>query len=151
MISKIVRMLLLSLGFLIVSNARADSLHVAINKRDVESVKLLIKQGADINNLGRNGIEGSALHLAVRSNQQEIAQLLIDLGAVVDMRDYNDYTPLHNAAWNGNLDMVKLLLKAGADLNATNYAGHTPLSSARGNNQTEVVEFIEARLQHASN
>lgn len=151
MVSKIVRMLLLGLGFLIISNARADSLQVAINNHDFESVKLLIKQGADINKIGRDGNEGSALHLAVRSDQQEIAQLLIDLGAVVDMRDYNDYTPLHNAAWNGNLDMVKLLLKAGADLNATHYAGHTPLSSARDNNQTEVVEFIEARLQHASN
>ena len=146
-----VRILLIGLGLLIVSNAQADSLHRAVFDSDVESVKSLLKQGADINKIGRNAIEGSALHLAARSNQQEIAQLLIDSGAVVDLRDYNDYTPLHNAAWNGNLDMVKLLLKAGADINATNYAGRTPLSSAQDNNQAEVIEFLQSKLQPVIN
>ena len=144
------KLLLASLGLLLFSNVQAGSLHEAVYDRDFESVKSLLKKGADINQVGLYR-DGSALHLAARSGQQEIAQLLIDSGATVDIRDLSDYTPLHNAAWNGNLDMVKLLLNAGADITARNYSGFTPLACAYRNNQIEVIEFIEGKLQSASN
>jgi len=144
------KLLLASLGLLLFSNLQAGSLHEAVYDRDFESVKSLLKKGADINQVGLYR-DGSALHLAARSGQQEIAQLLIDSGATVDIRDLSDYTPLHNAAWNGNLDMVKLLLNAGADITARNYSGFTPLACAYRNNQTGVIEFIEGKLQSASN
>lgn len=144
------KLLLASLGLLLFSNVQAGSLHEAVYDRDFESVKSLLKKGADINQVGLYR-DGSALHLAARSGQQEIAQLLIDSGATVDIRDLSDYTPLHNAAWNGNLDMVKLLLNAGADITARNYSGFTPLACAYRNNQTGVIEFIEGKLQSASN
>ncbi len=144
------KILLASLGLLLFSNVQAGSLHEAVYDRDFESVKSLLKKGADINQVGLYR-DGSALHLAARSGQQEIAQLLIDSGATVDIRDLSDYTPLHNAAWNGNLDMVKLLLNAGADITARNYSGFTPLACAYRNNQIEVIDFIEGKLQSASN
>ena len=144
------KLLLASLGLLLFSNVQAGSLHEAVYDRDFESVKSLLKKGADINQIGLYR-DGSALHLAARSGQQEIAQLLIDSGATVDIRDLSDYTPLHNAAWNGNLDIVKLLLNAGADITARNYSGLTPLACAYRNNQIEVIEFIEGKLQSASN
>ncbi len=144
------KLLLASLGLLLFSNVQAGSLHEAVYDRDFESVKSLLKKGADINQVGLYR-DGSALHLAARSGQQEIAQLLIDSGATVDIRDLSDYTPLHNAAWNGNLDIVKLLLNAGADITARNYSGLTPLACAYRNNQIEVIEFIEGKLQSASN
>jgi len=144
------KLLLASLGLLLFSNVQAGSLHEAVYDQDFESVKSLLKKGADINQVGLYR-DGSALHLAARSGQQEIAQLLIDSGATVDIRDLSDYTPLHNAAWNGNLDIVKLLLNAGADITARNYSGLTPLACAYRNNQIEVIEFIEGKLQSASN
>lgn len=144
------KLLLASLGLLLFSNVHAGTLHEAVYDRDFESVKSLLKKGADINRVGLYR-DGSALHLAARSGQQEIAQLLIDSGATVDIRDLSDYTPLHNAAWNGNLDIVKLLLNAGADITARNYSGLTPLACAYRNNQIEVIEFIEGKLQSASN
>lgn len=148
--SKKLQILLASLGLLLFSNVQAVSLHEAVYDRDFESVKSLLKKGADINQVGLYR-DGSALHLAARSGQQEIAQLLIDSGATVDIRDLSDYTPLHNAAWNGNLDIVKLLLNSGADITARNYSGLTPLACAYRNNQIEVIEFIEGKLQSASN
>jgi ankyrin repeat protein len=114
-------------------------------------VKSLIKDGADVNQLGHFAVEGSALHVAVRTNQPEVARLLLDSGATVDIRDQHDYTPLHNAAWNGNLEMVKLLLASGANITARNYSGDTPLSCAYDNNKFEVIEFIKTKLQSASN
>jgi ankyrin repeat protein len=148
--SKKLQILLASLGLLLFSNVQAGSLHEAVYDRDFESVKSLLKKGADVNQIGLYR-DGSALHLAARSGQQEIAQLLIDSGATVDIRDLSDYTPLHNAAWNGNLDIVKLLLNSGADITARNYSGLTPLACAYRNNQIEVIEFIEGKLQSASN
>lgn len=150
MMSKIVRILLLSFGLLVISNAQAESLLRAVFASDIESVKSLLNEGADINKLERY-IGGSALHVAARSGQHEMAQLLIDSGARVDLRDRSDYTPLHNAAWVGNLDMVKLLLNAGADISATTYSGRTPLSCAQESYQVEVIEYIEGKLQLAIN
>ena len=150
MSSKNLRILLVSLGLLVMPNVQAESLLRAVFASDIESVKSLLKEGADINKLERY-IGGSALHVAARSDQHEMAQLLINSGARVDLRDRSDYTPLHNAAWVGNLDMVKLLLNAGADINATTYSGRTPLSCAQESNKAEVIEFIQVRLQLATN
>ncbi len=144
------KILLASLMLLLFSNVQAESLHQAVYVNDIESVKSQLQEGADINQLVQEW-RGSALHVAVRNYRQDIAQLLVEKGAIVDIRGENDYTPLHNAAWNGNLDMVKLLLNAGADITARNYAGITPLACAYRNNQIEVIEFIEGKLQSASN
>ena len=151
--SKYLGIVVLSIGLLLFSNVQADSdsLHEAVYYNDVKSVKSHLQNGADINQLGPSWYEGTALHLAVRDGHLDIAQLLIEQGAAVDVRGNNDYTPLHNAAWNGNLEMVKLLLNAGADINVTNYAGITPLVCAFRNDQVEVVQFIEGKLQSASN
>ena len=150
MSSKYFRILLLSFGLLFISNVQAESLLRAVFASDLKSVKSLLREGADINKLERY-IGGSALHVAARSGQHEMAQLLIDSGARVDLRDRSDYTPLHNAAWVGTLDMVKLLLNAGADINAATYSGRTPLSCAQDSNKAEVIEFIQGRLQLATN
>ncbi len=146
------KMLLASLSLLLFFNVQAESLHQAVYANDIESVKSHLQKGADLNQLGHTVYGfGSALHLAVRENHREIVKLLLEQGAVVDIRDYYDYTPLHDAAWNGNLAMVKLLIDAGADIRATNYSGHTPLSCARAKNQLVVIQFIEGMLMTASN
>ena len=145
----------LLLGGLIVAlsmNVQAESLHQAVTDHNIESVKLQLQNGADINQLGRSWYEyGSPLHLAVRSGHQDIAELLIEKGADIEVRDHGDYTPLHNAAWNGNLEMVKLLLDAGANITARSYSGSTPLSCAYSSKQAEVIQFIESKLQSVSN
>ena len=154
------KILLLSLGLLVSADALAQttnvkaqgSLHQAVYARDYERIETLLLVGTDINEIGSSLYgSGSALHVAVQRNYQDIVELLLNYGAVVDLRDLNDYTPLANAAWNGDLNMVKLLLDAGADINASNYAGHTPLSCARDNNKSDVVKFIEGKLQLNSN
>ena len=159
--NKYTKILMLSLGLLVSANvlaqtsdvgANVEMLHQAVYRRDYERIEALLLVGTDINIVGDSLYgHGSPLHVAVQRNYQDIAELLLKHGAVVDLRDLNDYTPLANAAWNGDLGMVKLLLDAGADINATNYQGHSPLSCARDNNKSEVVKFIEGKLQLISN
>lgn len=138
----------LAFGLLFSSLAAADALHRAAYYGQLETVQLLLDQGADINQLGRSMYEyGAPLHLAVRQGHGDVVRLLIERGADVEVVDHNDLTPLHNAAWNGNLDLIKVLLEAGADIRATTYDGHTVLSCALENKQGEAARFIETLLQ----
>jgi ankyrin repeat protein len=149
-----VKILLVSLGLVVFSNAQAvgDALHEAVKKQDVEKIEQLLMEGDDINKLGSILYDhGSPLHVAVRADNQEIASLLLKRGALVDVRDASDHTPLHNASWNGYLDMIVLLLDAGANIHATTYSGSTPLSCARSGRKIEAIQFIEGKLQLDSN
>jgi ankyrin repeat protein len=82
---------------------------------DVDSVRLLLEQGADPNI--RNDAGATALMWAV--DDPEKTRLLIEHGADVNARSDDARTPLLNAAGMfGNTDVIKLLLDRGADLSA---------------------------------
>jgi len=55
---------------------------------------------------------------------------LIELGADVNVRDYNAWTPLHNAAATGNNELILLLVEHGADVKAKNRIGQTVVDMA---------------------
>jgi ankyrin repeat protein len=97
---------------------------------DVDSVRLLLQQGADPNI--RNQAGATALMWAV--DDFEKTRLLVEHGADVNARSQDGRTPLLIAAGLfGNKDVVRLLLDRGADLAAKSPAlngYHTVLSEA---------------------
>ena len=97
------------------------ALHLA---KDLEIVKLLIKQGANVNAKDRKG--KTPLHHLV--NQLEIVKLLIKQGANVNAKDRKGKTPLHHLV--NQLEIAKLLIKQGANVNAKDEKGKTPLHLA---------------------
>ncbi len=58
--------------------------------------------------------------------------LVEELGADVNARDHNGYTPLHHAAARGDLDMVSYLVSQGADVTAVSRKGQTTADMANG-------------------
>lgn len=124
-----------------------NRLHSAVRANDIEAINALLRDGVDIDQLGkrRDGY-GTALHVAVRENYPHLVRLLLENGARVDAPDINDFTALHNAAWNGNLEMIDILSEAGANLRATTYEGDTPLSLAERNEQLAAYRSIAAKL-----
>ena len=103
-------------------------LRYAIDSKSVESVKLLLKYGADANNHTTSPIiHTSRRHANVRnlpllshaiySNAHiEIVQLLIEHGADVNEKTIsNEWTPLMIAAYIGNTQAAQVLMQAGAD------------------------------------
>jgi ankyrin repeat protein len=92
-------------------------LFVAIEKGNPELVALLLKNGADVNAIHKNGWF-TPLFSAVEQGTPEIVALLLKHGADVHAVDQNEFTPLFNAVHKGNSEIVALLIKHGADVNA---------------------------------
>lgn len=60
----------------------------------------------------------------------------------VNVRDWDDLTPIIPAASAGHLDVVKLLIKAGADVNAKDKDGITALMEAGIHSHTKVLDLL---------
>ena len=54
------------------------------------------------------------------------------LGADVNARDHNGYTPLHHAASRGDNDLIRYLVSKGADVKAIARSGQTTVDMANG-------------------
>lgn len=102
----------------------------AVMRRDTARVRLLLKQGADVNASQGDGM--TALHWAAMHGLTDQASMLLFAGARLDAVTRNgSLTPLHLAARSGRAGVIKVLLDAGADANLpTRAGGATPLHLA---------------------
>ena len=100
----------------------------AAKRADVEAVRVLLQQHADVNAADADGT--TALHWASYRDDLDSANLLIRAGAKVNAATDLGVTPLWNASLNGSEAMVRLLLEARANPNATLLLGETPLMVA---------------------
>ena len=58
--------------------------------------------------------------------------LVEELGADVNARDHNGYTPLHHAASRGDNELIRYLVSKGADVTAVSRTGQTTVDMANG-------------------
>jgi ankyrin repeat protein len=85
-------------------------LHEAANKGNIESIKLLLSRGADIN--VRDKIFGrTPLHVAARSNHTDVAELLLSHGALVNAKDDKGLTPLDSVNVDSDARDIQNLLR----------------------------------------
>ncbi|MDC7238910.1 MAG: ankyrin repeat domain-containing protein, partial [Spirochaetales bacterium] len=102
------------------------ALHIASELGHEGVVKLLLEEGAQVQNRDKPG--NTAIHSAVRGGYKNIVSLLISAGADVNATDYNSNVPLHMAmTLDRDTEILRLLLGAGADVNAKNSFGNTAL------------------------
>ncbi|XP_074873851.1 NF-kappa-B inhibitor beta [Carettochelys insculpta] len=89
-------------------------LHVAVLRKDLEVVKLLVSAGANLNkaelSCGR-----SPLHLAVESQSLEVVEYLLRAGADPGARMYVGYTPIYSAVHRPNQKILELLREFGSE------------------------------------
>ena len=93
----------------------STALLFAARSGDVESARLLIAAGADVNDALPDG--ASALIVAAHSGHTRVATLLLETGANPNAADVG-YTALHAAVLRSDLDLVKSLLSHQANPNA---------------------------------
>jgi ankyrin repeat protein len=110
----------------------------------VEAMKILVKQGANVNATDRSG--ESPLHSAVRYNQVKAAEYLLNCDANIEA-SYMHETPIIRAAASGYFEMFELLLARGAHL----ALGHrNALTAAVGVKNTQIVDLILDSHPHLS-
>ncbi|PUU83419.1 ankyrin repeat-containing domain protein [Tuber borchii] len=115
----------------------------------LDSVKLLLKAGADAEVPVTNRGWRRALHFAVGEGSVKIVKELLESGADVNRKrsdiDSDGASPLHIAARTGDLAVVEMLLKAGADFTSLDKDGKTPLQiSMESGASTEEVSNLLA-------
>lgn len=127
---------------------------------DVDSGRILLENGADLNDKAPLGT--SALVIAAHSGHRAFAELLLEKGADPNAMDAG-YGALHIAVQRGDTELVKSLLARGADPNAyilrgsptrrvsaditiSSYSiGATPLWLAASQGRADLVRLLAAK------
>ena len=126
---------------LLASSAFASTTLIAAVKRgDLNAVRTLIAQKADVNAPDADG--STPLHWAAQRDEVAIVDALIAAGAKVGARTRYNVTPLSLACTNGDAKLVDRLLKAGADPNETSEEGQTALMTASLTGKPDAVRLL---------
>jgi ankyrin repeat protein len=121
--------------------AAANTVPDAAMKGDLQALRALLKQGADVNAVQGDGV--TALHWAATRGDAEMARVLILAGANLRAATrFGGYTPLHVAAERGHAGVVQALVQAGADANATTPRGTTALMLAAAAGDTATLTAL---------
>ncbi len=137
---------LLSVGLCALSPGMVDGsvrapIADAAMQGDRETVRMLLKQGADVNAAQGDGM--TALHWAASTNDVELAGILTHAGANLRAATrINGYTPLLMAAKAGHASVIATLLERGADPKAASRTGSTPVMLAAAAGSVEAVGML---------
>jgi ankyrin repeat protein len=139
------RELTLALGVALTSSLAAFESSSAVAdasaRGDVETVRALLKDGADVNAAQGDGM--TALHWAARQGDVELTRMLIYAGANVKATTrLGNYTPLIMASQAGSTEVIDALIKAGADPKASTSNGTTPLMLAAASGKADAVRLL---------
>jgi ankyrin repeat protein len=118
-------------------------LNLALQKGQIEIVKLLLKKGADIEARSNEGY--TPLHLATCVGFVDIIKILLDQKADKEKKTYNNYTALHLASFNGHIEVVALLLSFSVDKEVRESKGQTALHLATINGHIKIVKLLLAK------
>ena len=109
---------------------------IAAHNGHLNSVKILLRYGADIEARGTLKVENEVIEgctplwAAAASGRLDVVKLLIEENAEVDGRTSTGSTPLRAAAYDGYLDIVRCLVESGADVNARSRGDSSSLMAA---------------------
>jgi ankyrin repeat protein len=126
--------------------AALSTADVAAN-RDMEALRTLVKQHADVNAAQPDGT--TALHWAAHWNDAEAVSMLLQAGANAKAVNRYGATPLSEAVVSGSAKTIEALLKAGAGADTpTSAGGETVLMTASRAGNVDAVKIL---LEHGAN
>jgi uncharacterized protein len=109
------------------------------------TIYLLIKFGADVNNLGHGSEEETALGWLTKygGNHMYNVALLLESGADPNLPNNQGKTPLILATLSDRVDLIQTLLMFGADPNLKDHKGMTALDHAKQENYQQAMLVLE--------
>eukprot|EP01060_Flectonema_neradi_P012427 TRINITY_DN19243_c0_g1_i2.p1 TRINITY_DN19243_c0_g1~~TRINITY_DN19243_c0_g1_i2.p1 ORF type:complete len:378 (+),score=81.68 TRINITY_DN19243_c0_g1_i2:1169-2302(+) len=132
------------------SSSKATPLLIAANQGNTAAVEVLLSYGGNPNLCISNNIT-PLLAAALKGHTKCVEALLTSPAIIVDnLRECDDWSPLHCAASSGHLPTTLLLLRNRANVNAVDKQGSTPLFYAAVNNSISCnnIELIELLLDN---
>jgi ankyrin repeat protein len=121
------------------------ALHDAAEKSRVEVAKILLEYNARLD--VRNECGRTALHAACAHGHYDVAKTFVDhilitenAEQILNARDEDGWSALHDAVVTGNIHLVRLLVENGLDVNEGDQ--QPPLHGAAANGHAEVVRYL---------
>jgi len=130
------------------------SLCLACQEGKLDTIKLLIERGANVNH--KTDLGSTPLHSAaacIAPSRVEVLEYMLSKGALPDVQDTKGNTPSHFAAFRGNGDFIPILLEAGADAAVKNEEGKTAteeFEKVREQAAADRAQELEAMMQASS-
>jgi ankyrin repeat protein len=142
-------------------------LELAACRNDLDSIKLLMEKGADIEGVPSSG--WTSLQTSIRDNRREIFEWLLAHGAnpnhqgtnypiwtAIECRRVDYIEPLIKAGadlklipglielttWQNNLDIIKMLVNHGCDVNETPVSGWIALQTAIRDSREDIFDWL---------
>lgn len=132
------------MGFISVSVNYKSALHQAVSNDGFEQAKMLITNGANVNQKDENYNNITPIFLAVENGNVEMVEYLLNFGAKVNVRDDNKQTPLMRLDGDASAELVRLLISRGAKVNTIDAEGNTPLILATNYANADVLQVLLA-------
>ena len=130
----------------VVNQAYCTSVYVAIDNFHEDIAKLLVENGAVLDN--RITKSHSPLIASLESADAKMTEYLLQHGALLNVSDMvcipedNGMTPLHLASLWGYVEDIKVMLKYGADPTIKDKKGKTALDYAKEKGYAEIVALF---------
>jgi uncharacterized protein len=125
-------------------------LHLAAFSGSLETARLLLDRGAEVNVRAKTKFRNTPLQAALLPGQYETAKLLLEHGADPNVRQSQGFTPLQAAALHGRRDLVDLLLTHGAELNSRADDGRTAVTEALRAKHTDLADHLKSKGAHTA-
>lgn len=100
-------------------------LFVAFENKDIEKITTILNS-KNFNIEAKNEYGETSLHVAAKYGNYDIVLKLLNLGANIESKDNNGYTPLHKSVRSDG-SIINLLLNNGAYIEAKGHNNLTPL------------------------
>ncbi|GFY63345.1 rabankyrin-5 [Trichonephila inaurata madagascariensis] len=129
-------------------NKGRNFLHLAIQKKDIESILFLLSIHVNIHSRVQDSSQATPLHLAVETGSEIIVRNLLLAGAQVSDLTPQKQTALHIAALHDHSALCKVLLENGVDYDAVDNNQNNALHIAcqKGNLASCRVLLTESQI-----
>ena len=130
-----------------VTAADGNPIHYSGQRKHKDICRFLAQQGAVDDLIDSSDDDVVQLFRAAYSyDPDSVEQVLTRRGELIDYRDKNGRTPLHEACTQGDTKTVRVLIRFGADVELKDKAGQTPVDRATAHRQHAVTKIIDKHL-----